>query len=305
MTVKFETVMDLLEQREWATCANLAAQLLPSSEITPEQKALLHFARCRSLSNLEKYSQAIEPGQLAVYLASENGLHDLHGKALLELALCQHKVPGMESHAIETQRRFLEHFPTYKTIRDRYLPAQVNLGVYLRGAGRCQEALDQFRRTWQEAKERQDAGIAELARSAAVWEALRLKKTQEAEELIQAARPGNSPRHQALQLLDLAQLKMLKHQPQIACGHVLQAIPLIKQANSEDKVLLPRALEILHRVAEEHGDDETAIVVALLAKWKAEEDDRQDLVLQLTASIRSIALRNPVAVEKALTALGW
>lgn len=71
----------------------------------------------------------------------------------------------------------------------------MTLGVYLRGAGRCPGAPNQFRQTLKDAKIRHEAEVVELARSAAVWKALRLKKTQEAEELIHPGRtPGGKPR---------------------------------------------------------------------------------------------------------------
>lgn len=305
VVVKVETVMDLLDAKEWEACANLAAKALAEGEYANEQKALLNFARCKSLSNLDRYTAALEPGHSAAILGELAKDFDLLGRSLLELAWVQHKIPGMERSAVDTQRRFFDYFPRYKTIRDRYLSAQFNLAVYYRASGLFAEAFEHFKTVYQEARKRGDQYTSQLSRSAAVWEALRLEKVQEAEALIREGdRCGtDDPRLLAVHLIDRAQLCMLKQNPANACDYVLKAISAIEKVHTKDGHLLPQALEILHRIANHFGDVEAAIRTALFAKVKAEADDRHDLVAQICDSVRTIALLNPKAVEKVMATI--
>lgn len=302
MSVTPQTIIDLLNNRQWSTCADLAAQALAEGEREKPEKAFLAFARSKSLSNLDKYTLALEPGQYAVYLAEEIRDYDLLGKALIEVAWIQHKIPGMESLAISTQRRYFDLYPRFKdkTLRENWLSAQVNLGVYCRAAGQFAEALEQFRFAYQEAKKRGDTRTAHLSRSDAAWEALRLGQVAMAEALIREADSANgTQRQKASDLLDLAQLAFLKQNLPSACSFALEAATYCEKIPD----LFARSMEVLHRIAERSGEAEAAIVTALIAKLKAEADDRQDMVEQIRASVRSLALRFPKAVESLMSTI--
>lgn len=303
MAVSLSTITELLEQQEWSACVSLVARAFADSERPADERAFLHFAQCRSLSNMDRYSDALQPGQLAAYLAEEVSDFDLLGRTLLELAWMQHKIQGMERWAPETQRRFLSLFERFKApeLRSRYLPSLFNLGVYLRASGQYDAALDQFKLTYTEAKKRGENQIAQLARSTAVWEALRLERIAEAEDLIKQGESGQlpDPRLRASHLLDMAQLSLLKGNTQAACEHALQASVLCNEAPD----LLARGLEILGRVADREGEGEVAMVAGIFAKLQAEIDDRHDIAAQATGAVRSAALRYPEAVERLMMTL--
>lgn len=291
----YETVEDLLQREQWSACADQSALALTQGEWSREQKAFLNFARSRSLSKLGKATSALEPGRLALYLAEEGEDFDFIGKAILNLALILHRIPGMERSTVEVQRRFFDFFPRYKSMRDRYLTAQFNLGVYLRAAGMYEDALAQFDRTYREALKRGDTRVADMSRNSATWEALRLERIPLAESLIRAGEPYNTPDPimQASHFIDLAQLSYLKQNYPAACGYAYRAATLCKDSDE----LCARALEILNRVSDRTGDPKAALLVGLLAKLKAEKSHRRDIAGQAAASIRNLALRHPEVLE--------
>lgn len=301
MAVRFETVIDLLEHQEWSPCADLAAKALAEGGWTREQQAYINYALCRSLGNLDRYSVALQPGQFAVFLAEETGDYELLGRALSELAWVQHRIRGMEHLAVETQRRWFQYYERYRQNRNHYLTAQLNLGVYLRASGLFAEALEQFKRTSREARQRGDRRIAQLASSYAAWEALRLERISEAESLIREGETDKTadPWMRALHLVDLAQLALKKGNTAVAAGYALRAVMLSEQAPD----MFARGMEILHRVAEKSGDPEAAIVAAIIAKLKAEATARQDMVAQIRASVRNLAFQYPAAVERLMATI--
>jgi tetratricopeptide (TPR) repeat protein len=301
----FETVVDLFEREQWAPCAEQAALALAQREWAKERKAFLLFARSSSLRRLQFYAEALEVARLAAYLAEEVEDYDLLGRSLANLAWIQYRTPGMESAAVETQRRFLALFPQYRTIRDQWLPAQLNLGTYLRAAGLHLEALAQFKATYEAAVRRGDRQVAQLSRTYAVWEALRLEKVDEAEPLIRAGEGDceHDPRLKAGHLLDLAQLSLLKQDPAVAAGYAIAAMPFIEKALPQAPHLLPNGLEILARAGERCSDPELALVAAMLAREKAEACDRHDLVAAATDLARAIALQHPDVVVKVMESI--
>lgn len=304
--------MDLMENGQWVACAEQAALALAQGEWSRDQKACLLLARSTSLRRQNMNTEAFEPGRLAVYLAEDVGDADLLGRSLANLAWIQHKIPGLEPSAVLTQRRWFDLFPRYKTIRGQYLVAMLNLGVYLRAAGRYSEALEQFEKTYRAANERKELRYAQLSLRYATWEALRLNNVSKAEGLIREGanylKDTTDSRLEAGQLLDLAQLAMLKQDPASAAGYVIAAMPLIEKAQenevqTDEASLLPVALEILSQVGERFKDPEYALVAAILAKCKAEDDDRQDLVADAVEIIRDLALRYPDVVAKVMATL--
>lgn len=301
MAVRIETIADLLAQKAWDACAELAAKAFTQDDLAPEQKAFLHYALCRSYSNLERYRDALQPGQLAIYLAEEIKDYELLGRSILEVAWVQHKIPGMERWAVDTQQRYFAFYPFYKELKDRYVTAQYNLGVYLRAGGQYEEAFLQFKTAYQEGRKRGENRVAHLARSNAVWEALRLERLTEAEALIQQGQGErlDDPQLRAAHLLDQAQLALLKGNMALACHQAMRAA--VECRHLPD--LLARSVEVLHVVADRQHDGELALVAGVFAKVLAESDDRQDIVAQVSGSIRSLALRYPEAVERLMATL--
>jgi|GEM_PF-2890487 len=301
MAVRLETISDLLDQKEWSACSNLIARAFADSEWSSDEKAFVNFAQCRCLSNLERWSDALQPGQLAVFLAEEAKDYDLFGRAVLELAWVQHKIPGMERWAPETQRRFFAYFDRYKATRDRYLRAHLNLGVYLRAAGLFGEAFEQFKSTYLDARKRGEHDLAHLARSYSVWEALRLERTSDAEDLIKQGETYRSTdqRLRASHQLDVAQLAFLKGNSILACEQALQAAVQCRQYPD----LLALAMEIVQKVADREGDGELAIIATVIAKIQAESDDRHDIVASVRGSMRNLALRYPAAMERLMATI--
>ncbi len=304
MPVKLETVADALDNRNWAASADLAEQALaeggPEGEWKKEQKAFLYFALCRSYSNMEKYSAALDPGQLAVYLAEDAREWDLLGRSLVELAWVQHKVPGIEWQAVHTLRRYLDCHQRYKGLaRNYYLPAMHNLGVCLRAAGEHEQALEQFLKTYEAAKQRRDADQADMCRRNATWQALELRRTDLAEKLIAQGqdyvrRHPNDDRVNASHLIDEAQLSYLKGQYADATAIAIEAA--IRAEHEPD--MFAYAMNVLHRVGKATGEIEGALALALIAKNEAEKGERHDLVDEFRASIREMSLVHPEAVER-------
>lgn len=305
MAVRVETIRDLFENKQWASCAENAAMALAEGEKDKVERAALNFYRSVSLRRLSQFSEALEPGRLALYLADELTDTDRIGRALLNLGWILHKIPGMELSAVEIQRRFLDNFPVFTTLRDEYLSAMVNLGVYLRGAGRNEEAFEQFKATFKAARQRGEETTAQVARTAAVWEALRLRQVSAAEALIKEGQHLAKGRTEltAAHLLDLAQLSMVKNNPGSAAGYVLAAMPIIENVNKSEPSLFPNALVILEQAGEHLGVPEVGLVLGILAKEAAEANDRHDFAAQAVDAIRSIALQYPDAVSRVMATL--
>ncbi len=302
--VKFETVVNLLEEHDWEACARKATQALtecgPEGEWKRDQKAFLNYALCRSLSNLNKYGAALEPGQVAVCLAEDIRDWDLLGRSLIELAWAQHKVRGVEWQAVHTQRRYFDHYERYKEpARRHYLTAMLNLGEYHRVAGEHEESLVQFERAYEAAKARKEADLAETCRQNATWQALQLNRLDLARKLIKQGKeyverhPGDD-KVNAGYLIDEAQLCLLEGKYEDATAIAIEAA--VRAQNI--RLLFTDALDILHRVGKATGDTEGALAVAILAKANAEKEEKQNLVNDLRASIREMAIRHPEAVDR-------
>ncbi len=301
----FDTVTDLFDRQQWAACAEQAALALANSEWPTEREAFLLLARSSSLRRLQFYTEALDPARLAVYLAEELKDDVLLGRALANLGWIRHRIQGMESSAAETQRRLLSIIPRCPALRDQLLPAMLNLGTYLRAAGQNPEALDQFKATFEAATKYGDRQIAQMARTYAVWEALRLQRVDEAEPLIGAGEQAceHDPRLKADHLLDLAQLSMLKKNPAEAAGYAIAAMPLIEKVFSEAPHLLPTGLEILARASAQCNEPELALRAAIIAKEKAEACDRHDIMAEAGDLARSIALQYPDVVAKVMDSM--
>jgi tetratricopeptide (TPR) repeat protein len=302
MAIRVETVADLLDAREWVPCADLAARAVSDGVYGKEHEAFLNFALCRSLSNQDKYSTALEPGHRAVYLAEEVRDYDLLGRALIELAWVHHKLPDLARQAVHTQRRYFDHFENYREPAKRhYLWAMLNLGVYLRAADEHQEALEQFLRAFEAAKARKEWDVADTCRRNAVGQAVLLQQLGLAERLIEQGtdyinkRPADDKTN-ASHLLDLAQVSLLRGDTAEATALAMEAAVRARRARINN--LCARAFEVLHRIGKITGEYEGALAVAIIAKMQAEEDERHDLVSQIRVAVKEIALRDPGAVSR-------
>lgn len=305
MAVSLETVQDLFNNKQWAACAENAAQALAEGEKEKDKRAALNLYRSISLRRLKQFNDAVEPGWSALHLGEELEDADLIGRALLNLGWILHKIPSMEPTAVRMQQRFLAQSSRFPTLRDEYLGAMLNLGVYLRAAGEYEEAYKQFRATFETARQRGAQEIAQLGRTYAVWEALRLRRLSEAEALIQLGEQQKlgTPRLRATHLIDLAELSMIKNDPNSAIGYILAAAPQIEQVQEEDPHLLPNALEILQRAAAQLDDPALSLVLGVLVKESAELDDRHDFVALATEIIDNVSFQHPDAVHRAMRSL--
>ncbi len=298
--VRFETIIDLLEREQWTACSDQAAQALSQDDWSKEQKAILNFALCRSLRRIARYGAALEPGQLAVYLAEDVKDYDLFGRALMELAAVQARLPGLEWQAVQTQRRYFDYYNQYKdTGRKLYSTAMYNLAVCLRAAGDHEEALQQFLQAFEAAKARGNTDLSDQCRRNAAWQALELNQLELAEELIQQGRDytgrhTHNMRAKASHMIDEAQLAYLKKKYSEATSLAIEAAVMAKAIPE----LFSDALDVLHRIGKSTGDIEGALAFAILAKEQAEAHERYDLMNQLRASVREMAIRHPEAVER-------
>lgn len=107
-THKAGTEAEMEETRkDWALTADVAANLFATSELSQQDRAFVGFARCRALSNLDRFSLALQPGQVEVFLAEQLGDANLLGQALLELAFVHLRLNGQERESIDTYKLFL------------------------------------------------------------------------------------------------------------------------------------------------------------------------------------------------------
>lgn len=104
MKDSLQLVKDLLSGRNWDAVILATDHLLADGELTTEQKAFCYYAKCRALSNLDRYSAALEPGQRAVYLAGEANDPDLLGRALLEVSFIQQMLKMYHEAALSYER---------------------------------------------------------------------------------------------------------------------------------------------------------------------------------------------------------
>jgi len=305
MGVRIETIWDLLEQREWDSCISLVAKAFADGERPDAEKAILNFALCRSYSNKDAYASALEPGQLAVYLSEQVGDFNLLSRSLIELAWAQHRVPGMEPVAVITQRRYFREFERYgEEARRQYLPAMFNLAVYLRSAGDHQEALDQFVATYAAAQARKDVDLADMARRNAAWQALHLRNTTLAADLIEqgreyVARHGSDAKTVSNHLLNESKLLLLKGEYMDAAALAIDAA-VAGQAVAQ---LVADAFDLLHQVGKATGEIEGALAFAIIAKHLAEQNERPDMVQRIRSSVREMAMRFPDAVARFMSDL--
>lgn len=304
--ITVETVENALKAQAWEAATDLAERALAQRKWTKTEEAFLYFARTRSLSNLNQYTAALDPGQRAVTLAEQAKAWDLLGLSLIELAWVQRKIESLQSQALGTITRYFEFFTRYgQEARSRYLLAMFSKGVYLRVAGFHSDAMNQFKATYDEAIKRRDAAWAERARGNAVYEALLLRRLDVAEPMIKlgddylSSHPGDDEAVSS-HLIDHAQLLLLKGDLPGAKGKAQEAYD---RARKKHPALASQAFDLLQQISGAEGNNDAALRVAVLAKIYAEEDERHDLVDKLGNAIQEIALRDPDAAERFIRSL--
>lgn len=299
------TVRRLLDERKWQLCADLAADLLPGSEISQQDKAFVSFALARSLSFLDRYTAALEPGQIAVFLANELGDFDLLGMALWELAGIQRRIPGQEYNSMENYRRFIENKDRYSNDlrRERLHLALYNLAVVERSCNLHQEALEHFGQARAQAWAVQDYAQAERCRQDQCWQALSVNNLELAEQLIAKGERYTKDHPQDIlaqihQLNDMAQYAYLKKDYGNTIGHAMELIFL---AEKHDQIgLLANGLLIWSKALERLEDLDSALRVGMWAHIEAQRADRPELVAEIREYLEGIRLQDRAVVDRVM-----
>lgn len=299
------TVKRLLEERKWQLCADLAADLLPGSEISQQDKAFVAFALARSLSFLERYTAALEPGQIAVFLATEVGDFDLLGMALWELAGIQRRIPGQEHNSMESYQRFIGNKDRYSNAlrRERLHLALFNLAVVERICNLHQEALEHFGEAREEAWSVQAYDQAETCRQNQCWQALQVGNLELAEKLIAKGERyvKDHPQDILAQihlLNDMAQYTFLKQDYGNAIGHAMELVLL---AEKHDQIgLMANGLLIWSKALERLRDLDSALRIGMWAHVEAQRAQRSELVAEIREHLEGIRLQDRAAVDRVM-----
>ncbi|HEY3365735.1 MAG TPA: hypothetical protein VGK74_11830 [Symbiobacteriaceae bacterium] len=303
--ISLDTVKNALDAEAWESASDLAARALAQGKWKKSEEAFLHFARTHSLSNKNQFSLALESGQRAVMIAEQARAWDVLARALIELAFVQRKL-NLQEQSVLTIQKYFEFLSRYGVEgQRRYLVAMFGLGASFRAAGRFEEALRQFMRTYEEAKKRRDHRWAEEARQNATEQALALRQVTVAEGLIGdgdayiALHPENDSAV-ASHLIDKATLSLLKGDIPAAKGQAQEAIARATNLPT----LSALAYDVLHLASRAEGNNFAALAGAVLAKLNAEEDETHPyLIAQFSNSIQELALRDPGAAEEFIARL--
>jgi tetratricopeptide (TPR) repeat protein len=295
-----QLVRDLLASRNWEAAILGADHLLADSESSTDQQAFCHYARCRALSNLDRYGVALEPGRQAVQLATATQDWDLLGKTLLELGWIYYNLKLYED-AISVLTRFLEHLPQFgDDARSRQVDVLIDLGSNYRALEDHELALSYFTQAWElsgQPDSQAKPETAERARSQAVWEAIKLGRLDIAEQLLPAgdryveAFPEDD-RGVAGHYIDQAQFSLLTKKWECAQAWAMKAIPHAKKHPE----LIARVFLIVYNVSTETGRYDDALSAALVALQAAQRDSRHDLVSEAQAHLDQLRLRVPEMV---------
>lgn len=290
------------DERKWELCAALAEDLLASDELPPEQKAYASWSLCRSLSNLERYTEALQPGQAAVVLAEQVRDYDLLGRSLFELAYVQWLIPGQQLYAIENLQRFIQHAERYSPdLRERLPDAFYNLGIYERAAIRHAEALEHFRQAWEAPLKAKDSARRERYRQDYCWQALLMEDLPLAEQLLAHGEeylrlyPGETT-VEAHYISDKARYAHLKGDQSAAIGYAMEAISRAHNLSNVD--VLTDALVTWSLALERVGDLDSALAIAQWAHTEAQRSQRPEQIAAVKQILRRIPLRDPESINR-------
>lgn len=297
-----QLLQKLLDEKKWDLCAALAEDLFSRRELTSQEKAFVAFAHCRALSNLDKYSLALEPGQAAWVLAHEAGDYDLLGRSLLELAFVQGHVPGHELYAIETLKKYLTFQDHYSPpLKDRLAQVYFNLAVAERAALRHEEALDHFRIAWEAPAKARDHAIKELYRQDYCWQALTVGDLKLAAHLISLGEayvklhPGERSARIHL-LMDQARYAYLTGDFPTAIALAMQAIPLAAEADNAG--FMASILITWSLACERLGDLDAALGVGMWAFKEAQRSQRPELIAEVRRNVRGVRMQEREVVDR-------
>lgn len=310
MKDSLQLLKDILMGRNWDAAILAADHLLADGELTADQKSFCYYAKCRALSNLDRFSAALEPGQRALYLASEGGNIDLLGRCLLEVAFVQQFLK-MYQEAAQSYERWLaikDKLPAETSTSQRF-DVLINVGVNYRAAGDFRTALNYFLEAWELGSGAPDisAEKVEDARCRAVWEALTLAELEVVSRLLPygddyfAAHPTDS-RSRSRQLVHLARLSLLQGDVASATGYAGNAISLAEK----DLDILSSAFVVLYDVDKGLGDADSAMTSGILALRAAERAGLHEEVANLRADLNRLWMQFPEEVVKSVTgSLAW
>ena len=304
--------------RKWEALEELASDLFSSSEFTCQDKradkALLAYAQCRALSNLNRFSLALQPGQIASYLAEEAGDYDLLARSLDELAYVQGQLPGREREAIESLRKFLRYADRCsEEVKRLITPLVFNLAVVERTCNKHDDALNHFQQAWQTSVEQQDEENAEVYRRNYCWEAMTCGQMDLALKLIgygeryvakhssPGAKSQQIKRAECQLFLHKSRYALLTGDYATAASLAIQAIPEAASDDVSDTMAI--ALHLLSVATEKVGDHETALGVGLLAYVEAQLSGRTEWVMEIRRHLRSVRFQDRNAVDRLMARL--
>lgn len=303
MKDSLQLVKDLLSGRNWDAVILATDHLLADNELTLEQKAFCYYAKCRALSNLDRYGAALEPGQRAVYLSREAEDFDLLGRSLVEVAWVQ-QMMGMYQEMNSTLLTFLANMQKFSDdVKQQEADVLVNLGVSYRALGEGHSALDYFTKAWNQLKgdgnkiPPANSRKIEKARSLAVWAAMDLGLLQAAKPLLAAgdehvrAHP-NDVEGRAHHLIDLAKFAMLSGDSSGATRYAREALNLKEKVPQSEA---PARL-ILYDVAIEDNQIGPALTSGYRGLQAAERAELHDLVSEFQERLRRLYLQHPEQV---------
>lgn len=308
MKDSLQLLKDLLSGRNWDAAILTADHLLADGELATNQRAYCYYAKCRSLSNLDRYGAALEPGQVAIMLASDGNDSELLGRGLIEVSWVQNKLQ-MYEEAVATLERFLANLPRFaETLTPLVVDVYLYLGANMRAMGLHEQAFKHFYTAWKEAIARAKldprtmfGDKAEKARSMAVWEALQVNDLLAVNEMLPHGERyvrdnPNDKRAKAMHYLDVAKKHALQGDDPTALGWTLEAL---SQAEKHPE-LLAAGLLLLYDYFNKQHDVPNSLAVGLVALKAAEVAERHEMMAEITDRLTTLFLVQPEAVLSAM-----
>lgn len=305
--MSLETVRRLLDEHKWELCAALAEEVFLHGKLTSQEKAFVCYARCRSLSHMEKYSSALEPGQIAVVLAQEVADYNLLGRSLLELAYVQAHVLGQELHAVENLRKcisYKDHFAG--ELKARLGMIYYNLAVAERAALQHEQALEHARLAWEACDQASQHEAREQVRRSYCWQALVVNDLELASQLLSLGEAHfrlhpNDPELRMYMLVDKAQFAFLNEDYPLAVSLAMEAIPLADQV--DEHAILASSLTIWSRACERLGNLQDALAIGIWALREAQRSCRPEFIGQTRRNLRGVRMDDRHAVDATMSSL--
>lgn len=305
--MSLETVRRLLDEHKWELCAALAEEVFLHGKLTSQEKAFVCYARCRSLSYMEKYSSALEPGQIAVVLAEEVRDYDLLGRSLVELGYAQGHVLGQELCALETLRKCIGYKDHYEgELKEKTGLLYHNLAVTERAALLHEQALEHFRLAWEAYERAGEQTFRERVRRNYCWQALVVGDLALASRLIALGEsqlkfhPQDSEKRMHL-LVDQAQFALLNEDYPLAVSLAMEAIALADKV--DDRGVLASSLNIWSQSCERLGNLHDALMIGIWALREAQRAARPEFIALTRRNLRGIRMDDRQAVDVVMSAL--